>query len=97
MEKYASSQARRELLKSVLRWLYFQFVLYFMSLLGSLRLQHFIYPGFTLTLLIVTDLRKLLDLKNLYSLFIHVASISVMEMIISPCCIPALVLPGQLA
>jgi len=89
--------ACRELLKSVLRWLYLQFSLYLASLLGSPHLQHFVCPDFTLKLLIVAELRKLLDLKNLYSLFIHVASISVTEMIISLCCILALVLPGQLA
>lgn len=37
----------------------------FKSLLGSLCLQHVLYPNFALTLLIVIDLRKLLGLKNL--------------------------------
>lgn len=49
-----------ELLKPVLWCLYLQFSSYFVSLLGSLHLQHFIYPDFTWTLLIVTGLRKLL-------------------------------------
>lgn len=39
--------------------------LVFKNLPGSLCLQHVLYPDFTLSLLIVIDLRKLLGIKNL--------------------------------
>lgn len=60
-----------------------------------LYLRHSICPAFMLMLLIAVGLKKLLALRSLHSLFVHVDSTCVMERIVSTFCI--LVLPVQLA
>lgn len=96
MEEYTSSQCMQGTCKSVLQWLYLQFSLYFMSLLGSLSPQHSFILILHWCCYLLLTLESYQTLRTC-SLFIHVASISVTEMIVSLCCILALVLPGQLA